>query len=140
MEVHRKKLKLSNKISELETIRQFLAELGVAWNIAPPVILTLNLVIEEAFTNVVGYAFDDKLEHTIEIVFDKQDNILSISMIDDGKAFDPTQNAEPDINLPVAERSVGGLGVYLIKSMMDQVEYKYKANKNILIMRKKLES
>ena len=140
MEPKRKTLKLSNKISELETIQLFLDEMAEQWNIPISHGMTLNLVLEEAFTNVVYYAFKDKIEHTIEIVFEKQGGILSISMIDDGNAYDPTQNVTPDLTLSVEERSIGGLGVHLIKSMMDEVEYERKADKNILIMRKNIES
>ncbi len=132
MEPKRKILKLSNKISELETIQLCLDELVEKWNVPAALGMTLNLVIEEAFTNVVNYAYDDSDEHCIEIVFEMQDKILSISLIDDGIAYDPTQNATPDLSLSVEERKIGGLGVYLIKSMMDEVEYERKAGKNIL--------
>lgn len=140
MEPKRKILKLSNKISELETIQLCLDELVEKWNVPAALGMTLNLVIEEAFTNVVNYAYDDSDEHCIEIVFEMQDKILSISLIDDGIAYDPTQNATPDLSLSVEERKIGGLGVYLIKTMMDEVEYERKAGKNILLMRKKIES
>lgn len=140
MEPKRKTLKLSNKISELEAIQLCLDELVEKWNVPAALGMTLNLVIEEAFTNVVNYAYDDNLEHPIEIVFEMQENVLSISLIDDGIAYDPTQNATPDLSLSVEERSIGGLGVYLIKSMMDEVAYERKAGKNILLMRKRIES
>lgn len=140
MKPKRKTLKLSNKISELETIQLCLDELVEKWNVPAALGMTLNLVIEEAFTNVVNYAYDDSDEHSIEVVFEMQDKILSISLIDDGNAYDPTQNATPDLSLSVEERSIGGLGVYLIKSMMDEVAYERKAGKNILLMRKKIEN
>ncbi len=140
MEPKRKTLKLYNKISELETIQLCLDELVEKWNVPAALGMTLNLVIEEAFTNVVNYAYDDSDEHSIEVVFEMQSKILSISLIDDGIAYDPTQNATPDLSLSVEERSIGGLGVYLIKSMMDEVAYERKAGKNILLMRKRIES
>lgn len=140
MEPKRKTLKLSNKISELETIQLCLDELVEKWNVPAALGMTLNLVIEEAFTNVVNYAYDDSDEHSIEVVFEMQNKILSISLIDDGNAYDPTQNATPDLSLSVEERKIGGLGVYLIKTMMDEVAYERKASKNILVMRKKIDS
>ncbi len=140
MEPKRKTLKLSNKISELTSIQLCIDELAEKWHIAPAVGMTLNLVLEEAFTNVVNYAFDDNLEHPIEIVFEMQENILSICLIDDGKAYDPTQNATPDLSLSVEERAIGGLGVHLMKTMMDEVAYVRKAGKNRLLMRKKIQN
>lgn len=140
MEPQRKTLKLSNKISELETIRLTLDELVEKWSLPSALGMTLNLVLEEAFTNVVNYAFDDSHEHFIEVVFEKQDKTLSICLIDDGKYFDPTQNETPDLSLSAEERSIGGLGIYLMKSMMDKVDYKRKTAKNLLCMQKKIEA
>jgi serine/threonine-protein kinase RsbW len=133
-----KSLRLQNKLEELETISLFIDELSEIWEIPMAIAMSLNLVLEEAFTNVVNYAYDDKNLHTIEIDFEKEDNVLSIKIIDDGKAYDPTQNADPDVTLSAEERSIGGLGIFLIRKMMDEVAYERSGNKNILMMKKNL--
>ncbi|MDP2238232.1 MAG: ATP-binding protein [Bacteroidales bacterium] len=133
-----KSLKLQNKLEELETISVFLEELAEIWDIPLALTMSLNLVLEEAFTNVVNYAYTDQDLHSIGIDFEKTGNILSIKIIDDGKAYDPTQNADPDVTLSAEERSIGGLGIFLIRKMMDEVTYQRADNKNILMMTKKL--
>jgi serine/threonine-protein kinase RsbW len=133
-----KSLRLQNKLEELETISVFLEELAEIWDIPLALTMSLNLVLEEAFTNVVNYAYDDKEDHFIQIDFEMKERVLSIKIIDDGKAYDPTQNADPDVTLSAEERSIGGLGIFLIRKMMDEVTYQRADTKNILTMTKKL--
>ena len=133
-----KLLRLQNKMEELETIAVFLSGLAGEWKIPSSLTMTLNLVIEEAFTNVVKYAYKDDRLHIIEISFEKTNNKLKIKIIDDGEPYDPNQHSGPDVMLPAEERSIGGLGIYLIKKMMDEFEYQRIGNKNVLIMKKEL--
>ena len=132
-------LKVDNQIDELTRITLFLEELGVEWDLPMSLILSVNLVLEEALTNIIHYGFDDRSTHTIEIIFNKSGNALSISIIDDGHEFDPTLRADPDITLKAEERPIGGLGIFLIKRTMDKVEYQRKGNINYLILTKNIE-
>jgi len=131
-----KSLRLQNKLEELETISVFIDELSEIWEIPMAMAMTLNLVLEEAFTNVVNYAFDNKEVHFIQIDFIMRNRELTIKIIDDGKAYDPTQNTDPDVTLSAEERSIGGLGIFLIRKMMDEVGYARLENKNVLTMKK----
>jgi len=134
----RRKITLSNRIDELTRISSFLKKCSDHWGIPAPVTLSLNLVMEEAFTNVVQYAYLDNHDHDIDLIIKKKDKELEITLIDDGKQYDPTQEKEPDINLSANERPIGGLGVFLIKKTMDNVSYFRKDNKNHLVMVKKV--
>lgn len=127
---------LANKINELEQIYATLMQLSSNWNIPAKLITTINLAIEEAFSNTVNYAFQDGQVHQIGITFIKKANTLEIIMIDDGLAYDPTRNEDPQVDLPASERPVGGLGIFLIKKLMDDVEYQRKDNKNHLKLTK----
>jgi serine/threonine-protein kinase RsbW len=80
-----------------------------------------------------------KNNHIISIEFEKESDELKISVIDDGIAYDPTLKEDPDITLSAADRPVGGLGIYLIKQIMDKVEYKRIGEKNHLILTKRNE-
>jgi len=135
-QVEIKKFRLQNQLSELETINQYLDELASLWGLSVPFIMTLTLALEEAFSNIVNYGFQDNQSHEIELIFEKQKNNLSISLIDDGIPFDPTLTADPDINLPAEERKIGGLGVFLIRKMMDKVDYQRQESHNIFKMEK----
>lgn len=129
---------LSNRIDELTRINSFLKICADQWGIPAPVALSLNLVMEEAFTNVVQYAYSDNHDHNIDLIIKKKDKELEITLIDDGKQYDPTEEKEPDINLSANDRPIGGLGVFLIKKTMDNVSYYRKDNKNHLVMVKKV--
>lgn len=133
-----KKLQLVNQVSKLQEIADFLEVLGDVWQLQPGLVMSLNLVLEEAFTNVVFYAWNDNQEHLIDLEFEKNDDVLTITLSDEGREYDPTSKEEPDIDLPVEERSVGGLGIYLIRKIMDSVEYQRKGERNFLIMTKNI--
>lgn len=130
--------RLANRIDELETIRQGLEVLVSDWEIPPYMEIPLNLALEEAFTNIVNYAFDDNNIHEIIIQFRKAKGILEVTLTDDGQPFDPTARTDPDTGLGAEERPIGGLGIFLIKKIMDRVEYRRNDNKNQLILTKHL--
>ena len=139
MEKRVKNLHVENRIGELAAIETFLEELGDEWDLNPSLVLSLNLVIEEAFTNIVNYGFDDGDIHIVEFGFSLDTGILTIEIRDDGHEWDPTLKAAPDITLSAEERPIGGLGIFLIRKIMDTVEYRRFQNKNVLILKKKVE-
>ncbi len=132
------KLRLENKISELDKIRDALEEMAAAWGLPPQVSMSVNLALEEAFTNIVNYAYDDDGRHEITLDFHMRDNELHIAIRDDGRPYDPTVQDEPDIALPATDRPIGGLGIFLIKKIMDEVRYERKDDKNQLFLKKTL--
>lgn len=100
-------------------------------------LIKFNLVVEEVFVNIVSYAYDDtNTNNTVTISINDSDDKTIITFIDSGKHFNPLIKDDPDLSLNVDERPVGGLGIYLVKKMMDNVEYEYKDNKNILTIEK----
>lgn len=133
-------LSVINRIDELTRVESFLGELGDEWDLPMPLVYSINLALEEGLANIVSYGFDDDTDHVIEIVFVKNDDELTITLIDDGHEYDPTLKEDPDITLPAEERPIGGLGIFLIKRIMDKVEYQRKDNRNYLILTKKSES
>lgn len=130
------KLELANQLSALSELQQQLDQLAGQWELPPAMAMQLNLALEEAFTNVVNYAFHDEEPHTIEIIFTKKGHELLITIIDEGQPYDPTAKEDPDINLPAEERNIGGLGIFLIKKVMDKVAYRRENNKNKLFLTK----
>ena len=133
-----KTLLIKNQIEELNRVVDYLDELGEEWDLAVPLVFSLNLVLEEALTNIILYGLDNQSEHLIEIEFKKSDDQLYLTLIDDGIAYDPTLKADPDLSLSVEDRPIGGLGIFLIKKIMDQVVYSRKENKNFLMLTKNI--
>jgi anti-sigma regulatory factor (Ser/Thr protein kinase) len=135
-----KSLFIGNQINELTRVAFFLEEIGEEWGLPMSLILSLNLVLEEALTNIISYGYDDIEEHSIEIIFTKTRNEFIICIADDGHEYDPTSKSDPDITLSAEDRPIGGLGIFLIKKIMEKVEYQRKNNKNYFILTKHLES
>jgi serine/threonine-protein kinase RsbW len=127
---------LENKISELHKLREALEERCSQWGLPPAVCMSVNLALEEAFANIVNYAFDDQLLHKIELEFSYAGKRLEVVITDDGKPYDPTRQTAPDISLPAEDRPIGGLGIFLIKKIMDEVSYERTSNQNKLYLTK----
>ena len=85
--------------------------------------MNINLALEEAVSNIIFYAFSDSKDHEIQININLKNNQLTIIIEDNGKPFDPTDVANPDINLTAENRPIGGLGIFLIRKIMDKVFY-----------------
>lgn len=94
----------------------------------------IRLSVEETVENVVNYAYKEGLGY-IEIETKKDGDTLSIILKDGGKPFNPLEKSDPDITLSVEERPIGGLGIFLCKQMMDEVQYDFKDGCNILTMK-----
>jgi anti-sigma regulatory factor (Ser/Thr protein kinase) len=131
-----KKLTLVNQVAQLSELAAFLDDLVDEWMLPPAFAISLNLVLEEAFTNIVFYAFNDENQHFIDLEFEMHGKQLRISLSDDGHEYDPTQKGDPDFDVPLEDRSIGGLGIKKKKKIMDTVEYQRKDNKNYLILSK----
>lgn len=129
---------MRNDISEIERMAAFLNDLGDKLNIAPDVMFNIHLALEEAVTNVIMYAYPPGEENELVLIVSHIDNRLIFKIIDSGKAFDPTQQPDADVTLSLEERPIGGLGIFLIRRIMQAVEYRREDGKNILTMAKVL--
>lgn len=133
-----KKLVLINKVSEIEKLVLFVEELGEELNLPADLIFNLNLVLEEAVSNVILYAYPKDQTQEIYLSVKKEGNMLFFNLTDTGKEFDPTLMPEADITLSAEERQIGGLGIYLIRQIMNTIEYHRIEGKNVLILSKQL--
>src|SRR3546814_9315738 len=100
-------LKLANRLSEVgrraDGVERWCAESGLA-ELAP----RLNVVFDDAVSNSINYGFDDQAEHEIEVRMTLSERRLRLEVIDDGIAFDPLRNEDPDVELDIDERKIGG--------------------------------
>lgn len=135
---NREKITLSNKIEELTALASKIEELAENWQLPMPLTMNINLVLEEAVTNIISYAYPSNEIQKINIEISINNSNLQIIITDQGIAFDPTSNAEPDIHLPAAERPIGGLGIFLITKIMDTVEYQRIDETNQLTLQKNI--
>ena len=93
--------------------------------------------MDELFTNVAYYSYGDKEgTATIRLEIEEKPKVLDVTMIDSGIPFDPLDHDDPDINAPIGDRPIGGLGIYIMKQTMDQISYEYRDGQNIVRLRK----
>jgi serine/threonine-protein kinase RsbW len=134
-----KKIIINNNIDQLDIIQQFLEELGMEWQLENELIFELNLVLEEYFTNLVNYGYHDRDDHEIIIEISLEEMLLKIIITDDSHSFNILELPEnEEIEKPVEERRIGGLGVHFIKKLTDYLEYQSDGAKNRMVMLKRL--
>ena len=134
-----KKLVIKNDISEISKLATFVEELSEEFNLTPGLNFNLNLVLEEAVSNVILYAYGKEVQKEITLLANMSNNNLIFVLTDSGKEFDPTKVPDADVTLSAEEREIGGLGIFLIRQIMDMVEYQRIDGKNVLTMRKQLD-
>jgi len=126
-----------NELKELNKLSEKLEMLGEEWDLSPGVIMNLNLALEELVTNTIFYGIKDDNPHVITVSFKLDEKELSVEIRDDGIPFNPLDIDEPDVDLPAEERKIGGLGIYLVKKVMDSFEYCREGHYNVITLKKK---
>ena len=130
--------KLKSNLSELDALCQKLEKFGESMGLSKKCIFEANLALDELFTNIISYGFDDKNEHTIRITISLQNDELLFNIEDDGLPFNPTEVETPDLECTIEECRIGGLGIHLAKNLMDEVCYQRCKDKNILTLKKNI--
>ncbi|HPA14707.1 MAG TPA: ATP-binding protein [Desulfobacterales bacterium] len=127
---------LTNRLSELEALHDNLKNFGQSVGLSRKAIFEINLVMEEIFTNIVTYAYDNDDEHRIGFFLSHEKGMMVIRIEDTGMSFNPLCARTPDLECALEDRKIGGLGVYLAKHFMDHIDYVRCGNKNILTLKK----
>jgi serine/threonine-protein kinase RsbW len=136
-----KKIIIYNKTDQLDLIQRFLEQLGIIWSLDPGLVFELNLVLEEYISNLICYGYSDKADHKISVELSKEDTRLTMLVTDDGNEFNILElPGNDEIEKPVEERKIGGLGIHFIKTLTDHLEYESDGKKNKLLMVKNLDS
>jgi anti-sigma regulatory factor (Ser/Thr protein kinase) len=132
------KFELGNRLSELKTLNQHLNKWGGDIGLQADSIARINICLDELFTNIVSYGFDDDREHVIEFTLNGDDSYVTIDIEDNGTPFNPLEKVDPDFPENVEDARIGGLGIFIIRKLMDNVSYERKQDKNKLTMKKNL--
>ena len=116
-------------LDELQALQAQIAEFGAAEDWPPAFAYQVELVVEELCVNIVNYSGEG--DHSIELSLESSPEALNIDIVDDGRPFDPFEEApQPDLDSAVEDRPIGGLGVHLVKTMMDEADYKRERDRN----------
>lgn len=130
---------LRNDLAELGRLSAAVEEFGDRVGLSTKVVFTLNLVLDELVTNVVSYGYgDDPGEHQLSVGLSVGDGKVTAVLEDDGLPFDPLSKSLPDLDSPLDQRGVGGLGVHFVRTMMDRVDYQRVGDHNRLTLVKTL--
>ena len=127
---------LKNKFSEIERIATVVSEFGQRNDLSDEVIYDIRLVLEEIVSNIIKYGYKDNDEHQIDIHINLEGNILTLEIRDDGNPFDPLEVKNDEVEKPWDERETGGMGIYIVKNLMDKTEYHRVEDNNILLLKK----
>ena len=127
---------LKSRLSELNTLCRHLEDCGSVMELPQKCLFEINLGLDELFTNIISYGFEDELEHQIKFSLAKNRETLVVKVEDDGIPFNPLDVAGPEVSRDLESINIGGLGIHLIKKMMDDIDYQRVEGKNKLILKK----
>ena len=133
-----KSIILANDISEISRLYEFIEELGSYFSLSPDIVFNLNLVLEEAVVNIINYAYPKEDHESIYLSAKMHEGSIVLVLTDTGKEFDPTAVPEADVTLSADDRQIGGLGIFLIRQIMNEVKYERIEGKNVLTLEKKV--
>ena len=138
MESHKYSFELKNDLSELEALYQLLNKFGQAAGLTEACITDVNICLDELFTNIVSYGFEDDLEHIIQVTMNLDNQVLTLSIEDDGIPFNPLEKKDPEVPADLIDVRIGGLGIHIVRKLMDDIRYQRKQGKNKLTMKKSI--
>ena len=125
-------------MNSLPKLNEFVDDIAEKLSIDPSQEMKMNLALEEAVVNVIDYAYPEGTKGDINIEAKANDLRLKFIITDSGTPFDPTAQKEMDTTLSAEERPIGGLGIHLVRQIMDSINYERVNDTNVLTLRKNL--
>ena len=134
-----KELELAATVENLNKVLAFVDEELEAMDCSMRSQMQIDIAVEEIFVNIAHYAYSPEVgKATIRVEVQPEPPTVVLTFLDQGVPYDPLAKADPDVSLSAEERQVGGLGIFMVKKSMDDVQYRYENGRNILTLRKKL--
>ena len=135
-----KELTLEAKVANLQQVLDFVDENLKSMRCPMKILMQIDVAVEEIFVNVASYAYTPNTGSvTIRMDLQEKPRAVVITFIDSGIPYNPLAKEDPDVSLSAEERSIGGLGIFMVKKTMDKMEYEYTDKQNILTMIKGIE-
>ena len=130
-------LTLKAEIEEFERLRIWLQGIALKLKLPERIASQLMIAADEVFSNIAAYAYPGTTG-PVTVSAEQNGSLLQLTFSDAGRPFDPLGNTEPDITLPLEKRNIGGLGIFVVKKLMDKVEYRRENDCNILVLTKRI--
>ena len=129
-------IRIKNQISEIDKVSQlfnnFITDHQIPGNIGK----ALDLALDEILNNIINYGYEDETNHEIDISIILSDNQFIVKIEDDGLKFNPLDVPEADTASSIEARPIGGLGIHLVRNVLDDVYYSFENNKNCITLKK----
>lgn len=134
-----KEMTIEATVQNIEAVTEFVDAQLEEYDCPMRAMIQLNVAIDELFGNIAHYAYNPETGlATVKVEVTKDPMAVIITFIDKGVPYDPLKKEDPDVTKPIEEREIGGLGIYMVKKSMDEINYEYKDGKNILTIKKNL--
>ena len=131
-------LTIANRIDEIGQAAELVREFGEKHRLATRIIHHFCVAFDEMLSNIVKYGYRDQARHEISIRLEISGAHLVAEIVDDGEPFDPLSVPAPQLGGGVEERPIGGLGIYFVRTLMDDVKYARRGNRNVLVLTKRI--
>jgi sigma-B regulation protein RsbU (phosphoserine phosphatase) len=132
--------RIVNQLTEVGAVLADFSEFADSSGIDKAVAQKVNVAFDELLNNIISYGFPHGGEHEIDVEAERAADRLKITLVDDGIPFNPFQRQTPDLDSPLSDRQVGGLGIHIVRQLMDDVSYKRGVDRNIVTLIKLLDS
>ncbi len=133
-----KELTIEARIENMDEVLDFVNSELEKHNCPLDVLMQISIAVEEIYVNIAHYAYNPKYGYATIICAIEDDPLsVTVQFQDNGTPYNPLEKADPDITLSAEERDIGGLGIFIVKKQMDDIEYKFENGKNILTFKKK---
>jgi len=130
-----KNVQFAARFEFLDEIREFVGEIARAGGFGDKDIYNIQLATDEAASNIIEHAYENQLDGILDLSCGMQGDSIKIILIDRGESFDPSVIPIPDLKADLSNRKIGGLGIFLMRKLMDEVQYEARPDKsNVLTM------
>lgn len=134
----RKEFVIQNDLTRLDALAEGLLQFCKENGLPDQLAYNIRLVVEEAVCNTIKYGYEDQDIHTISVIAELEGGEIRLEIQDDARPFNPNEAPAPDLSVPIEEREIGGLGIFLMRAFMDEINYQRSSGRNILRMQKSL--
>ncbi|RPI93028.1 MAG: ATP-binding protein [Chloroflexi bacterium] len=133
-----KTVQFAAKFENLDEIREFVGDIARNGGFSDKDVYNIQLATDEAASNVIEHAYQNKPGKVLDLSCDMQGDVITIIMTDYGESFDPSEVPAPNLKADLSDRKIGGLGLFLMRKLMDEIHYEPGRNKsNVLTMIKR---
>ncbi len=137
-EVHALELQITSELDAIDEVNARFNAFAGAHRVPDGARRSFNIALDDLLNNIVSYAYGGSPDHVIDVQIEVAPESLAMAIFDDGPMYDPFAKDAPDTSTDLDERELGGLGVHLVRSLMDEVSYERQDDRNVVIIKKYL--